>query len=80
MVPGLASATSDHAAIYATITEAFGDGTNNGVGNFANGTGPIVFNIKVPAGAIVDIVYPVFKNAFTPFFTLVMFVFYFKLN
>jgi len=69
MVPGLASATSDHAAIYATITEAFGDGTNNGVGNFANGTGPIVFNIKVPAGAIVDIVYPVFKNAFTPFFT-----------
>lgn len=69
MIPGTPTTMSDRAYIYATVMEVFGDGTNNGAGNFDNGTGPVVLNIKVPAGAVVETVYPVFKNAFTAYFT-----------
>lgn len=69
MVPGTPTSSHDHTVVYATITEVFGDGTNGGLGNFPTGLGPVTLNIKVPTGAVVDIVYPVFKNAFTTFFT-----------
>lgn len=69
MIPGTPSNVNDHAYIYAAITGIFGDGTNNGLGNFDNGTGPVTLNVKVPAGAVIDTIYPVFKNAFTSFFT-----------
>ena len=69
MIPGVATTMSDRAAIYATVMEVFGDGTNNGAGNLDNGTGPVTLNVKVPAGAVVDTIYPVFKNAFTSYFT-----------
>lgn len=69
MIPGVPTTMNDRAYIYATITEVFGDGTNNGIGNFDNGLGPVSLNVKVPVGAIIDTIYPVFKNAFTSFFT-----------
>lgn len=69
MVPGTARSVNDHAYIYATIMEVYGDGTNNGAGNFDDGTGPVILNIKVPDGAVVDTIYPVFKNSFTDYFT-----------
>lgn len=69
MIPGTPSSMSDRLYIYATITEVYGDGTNNGAGNFENGTGPVSLNIKVPTNAVIDTIYPVFKNAFTSFFT-----------
>lgn len=69
MVPGTPVAPHDHMAVYATLTEVLGDGTNNGAGNLANGLGSVTLNVKIPTGAVVDIVYPVFKNAFTTFFT-----------
>jgi len=69
MVPGLPTSVHDHTVVYATVTEVFGDGTNNGSGNLADGSGPVTLNVKVPTGAIVELVYPVFKNAFTTFFT-----------
>lgn len=69
MIPGQPTSASDHEYIYATIMEVYGDGTNNSTGNFDNGTGPVVLNIKVPDGAVVDTIYPVFKNSFTGYFT-----------
>ena len=51
--------------IHTTIVQLYGNGTNNGQGNFANGTGPVVTNIKVPTGAIVDEVTPAFENEWT---------------
>ena len=69
MIPGTPTTINDRAYLYATVTEVFGDGTNNGAGNFDNGLGPVSLNIKVPMGAVLDTIYPVFKNAFTSFFT-----------
>jgi hypothetical protein len=54
--------------IYAGVLDVFGDGTNDNQGNFSNGTGPVVLNVKVPAGAVADIVYPMFANNLTNFF------------
>lgn len=68
LVAGAATTLSDHSYIYVTINEVYGDGTNNGVGNFATGVGPVSLNVKVPTGALIDKIYPVFKNAFTSFF------------
>lgn len=68
MIPGTPTSMSDHDYVYATVMEVYGDGTNNGAGNYDNGTGPVVLNIKVPAQAVLDTIYPVFKNAFTSFF------------
>jgi hypothetical protein len=69
MVFGTPKTANDHAYVYATIMEVSGDGTNNGAGNFDDGTGPVVLNIKVPNGALVDTIFPVFKNSFTDYFT-----------
>lgn len=70
MVPTVSGTSpDDREFLYASITGVFGDGTNNGNGNFDNGTGPVSLNVKVPSGAIIDTLYPVFKNAFTGYFT-----------
>ena len=68
MIPGKSIEINDHEFVYASITEVFGDGTNSGKGNFDNGTGPVIFNVRVPTGAVVDVVYPMFANSFTSFF------------
>jgi hypothetical protein len=53
---------SDSTFIWTTILNVIGDGSNNGEGSFANGSGPIVVNGYVPNGAILTQVIPVFGN------------------
>jgi hypothetical protein len=62
MLPGNSTQVTDKKYIYAGLTEVLGDGTNSGTGNFATGVGPVTLNIKVPSGAVIDAVYPQWKN------------------
>ena len=61
LVAGIPS-PSDSTFIWTTILNVIGDGSNNGEGSFANGSGPIVVNGYVPDGAILTQVIPVFGN------------------
>jgi hypothetical protein len=49
--------------IWTTILNVAGDGSNNGNGSFANGSGPIKINGYIPTGAIVSQIIPAFGNA-----------------
>jgi len=49
--------------LWTTALNVVGDGSNNGEGNFANGTGPISLNGYVPSGCILKQVIPVFDNS-----------------
>jgi len=69
LLPGMPQLTTDHLFVYAGISEVFGDGTNNGLGNFTSGIGPVTLNIRIPTGCLVGAVYPIFKNNFTSTFT-----------
>ena len=57
-IPGPNNPTS----IWTTVLAINGDGSNNGQGNFANGTGPVTLNGFIPQGAICTKVIPVFDN------------------
>jgi len=61
LVSGVAGA-SDITYIWTTVLNVIGDGFNNGLGQFANGSGPISLNGYIPAGAILTIVLPAFSN------------------
>jgi len=52
----------DSSFMWTTVLNVAGDGSNNGEGSFANGTGPVKVNGYVPDGAILNIVIPVFDN------------------
>lgn len=67
MIPGAGPVGATN-IIYATITTVYGNGTNNGLGNLDDGTGPVIFNVKVPTGAVIAEIIPVFKNAFTNYY------------
>ena len=58
--PGLPTRPEDHLEIWASPLAIVGDGSNGGVGNLANGQGPVALNNFVPTGAIVDSIIPVF--------------------
>lgn len=58
--PGTPSRPDERTEIWASPTAITGDGYNNGLGNFTNGTGPITLNNFVPSGAVVSEVIPVF--------------------
>ena len=64
LVPGEPTLSGDKKEMYASIVEVIGNGNNNGVGNFINGIGPVTLNTKVPTGAIIDKIIPVYKNDF----------------
>ena len=49
--------------IWTTVLNVVGDGSNNGDGSFANGSGPIVLNGYVPDEAILTKIIPVFGNS-----------------
>jgi hypothetical protein len=55
----------DHLYIYSTIKQVVGDGTNGGIGNFANGVGTVTLSQNVPTGALIADygIIPVFKNS-----------------
>lgn len=52
----------DRKYLYVAVTQVINDGTNGGVGKFVDGSGPVILNQKVPSGAKVDQILPVFKN------------------
>ena len=62
MVRGQPQKSGDVMSKFAAITQIYGDGTNNGLGNFANGTGPVRINLAIPTGAIIESIIPPFKN------------------
>lgn len=68
MTPASYTKISSYLYVYATVTDVFGDGTNNGVGNFDNGVGPVGLNVRVPSGAVVDCVFPMFASNISGFF------------
>ena len=61
LVSGIAG-PSDITYIWTTVLSVVGDGYNNGLGQFVNGTGPITLNGYVPAAAILTTVLPSFSN------------------
>jgi hypothetical protein len=60
-IPGPADTTY----FWTTVLSVTGSGNNNGVGAFANGTGPIKLNGYVPSGAILSTIIPAFSNTLT---------------
>lgn len=68
LVSGTPKFDGDRTFMYVSISQVIGDGTNGGAGNFSNGQGPTTLAVKVPSGAIVDKVIPVFKTTLTQSF------------
>ena len=56
------SSPSDTLFYWTTVLSVIGDGYNNGLGNFSNGSGPVTLNGYVPPGAIINQVIPAFGN------------------
>lgn len=63
LLPGVPLRDTDTTVIYTAITQVVGNGTNNGLGNFANGIGPVTLNQKIPSGTIIQGVIPAFNNS-----------------
>ena len=59
---GTPSAPNDKTVIWATVTALVGNGTNFGLGNFADGSGPVTINDFVPTNAIPTQVIPNFVS------------------
>lgn len=53
---------NDATFLWANVLRVTGDGYNNGQGDLANGTGPVVLSINIPEGAIADTIIPSFDN------------------
>jgi hypothetical protein len=60
LVAGLPTEDTDKTVVWATVTSVVLDGTNQGRGNLADGTGPVALNSFVPSGAVATEVIPVF--------------------
>jgi hypothetical protein len=63
--PGIPTESGDHLVIWASPTAIAGDGTNSGLGNLIDGTGPVVLNTYVPSGAIPVDVIPLLLSKFS---------------
>jgi len=61
---GTPSKDGDKYYIYAAVQDLVGDGTNGGLGNLSNGSGPVTINQNVPEGAVAQEVFAVFNNEF----------------
>jgi hypothetical protein len=66
--PGVPVRSDEKLTIWASPTAVYIDGTNQGLGNLANGEGPVVLNNYVPTGAIVSEVIPLVVTDFTSAF------------
>jgi hypothetical protein len=60
LVAGVPTRADEKLVIWATITAVVLDGTNNGLGNLPDGSGPVALNNFVPAGALATQVIPKF--------------------
>ena len=61
---GIPTKPDEKIILWASPTAIYIDGTNQGRGNFDNGTGPITLNNFIPTGAIPSEVIPVFTTVF----------------
>ena len=68
LVAGVPIKADEKYSIWASPTAVYIDGTNQGLGNFTNGLGPVVLNNFVPTGAIATQVIPLFTTDFTSTF------------
>jgi len=57
------AAGTNPTTMWTTVLNVLGDGSNNGQGNFANGTGPVTLNGYVPDGVILAQIIPAFDNS-----------------
>ena len=55
----------DRTELFASVASVIDDGTNQGIGAFSNGTGPVSLNEIVPTGAIVSQIVAPFSNVLT---------------
>ena len=60
LVAGVPVRADEKMVIWASPTAVYLNGTNQGLGNFSNGEGPVVLNDYVPTGAIAVQVIPLF--------------------
>lgn len=67
LLRGPATRPGDSVEKFAAVTQIYGDGTNNGQGAFANGTGPVRINLPIPTGARVESILPTFKSSLREF-------------
>ena len=68
LVAGVPIKADEKLSIWAGPTAVYVDGTNQGLGNFTNGLGPVVLNNFVPTGAIATQVIPLFTTDFSSTF------------
>jgi hypothetical protein len=59
---GVPTRADERTEIWASPIRIIGDGSNAGLGNLLNGSGPVTLNNFIPTGAIVDIIIPVFTT------------------
>jgi len=62
LVAGVPVRADEKLVIWASPSAVFLDGTNQGLGNFSNGVGPVTLNNFVPTGAIATQVIPLFTT------------------
>jgi hypothetical protein len=60
LVSGTPIRADDVLTIWGTVTALVGDGTNGGLGNLFDGSGPVTLNQFVPTGALTTEVIPIF--------------------
>ena len=65
LASGVPIRAGESTELYAAVTAVSGNGTNNGLGLYSDGSGPVSLNIKVPTGALVSAIIPIFVNSFT---------------
>ena len=68
LVAGVPIRDNEKLSIWASPVAVYVDGTNQGLGNFTTGMGPVVLNNFVPTGAIATQVIPLFATDFTTTF------------
>lgn len=61
-IPDSGIPTSGRPYIWSTIKQVIGDGTGDGTGKLSDGTGPIIFNTRVPQGALPDSIISKYPN------------------
>lgn len=66
LVLGIPTKADEKEFIWASPLRIEGDGSNNGLGNLTDGSGPVVLNNFVPTGAIVDTIIPFFAIDLPP--------------
>ena len=62
LVAGVPTRANEKLEIWSTVSAVLLDGTNSGLGNLTDGSGPVVLNQYVPTGAYAQLVIPKFVD------------------